>query len=247
AYQRTVALQEVSFLLELGQFLGIIGPKGSGKTTLLKAVLGLIKPVKGRVRVLGVDGGKLTKVRRRIGYVPQRKPIDPNFPASVLDAVLMGGYSSMGFLHSPGRKEQEKALKVLSAVGLEGNTGHIAGHLSGGQQQRLFLARALMPEPEILLLDEPTAGVDVATRRQIVELVSVLHRERNLTTLYVTHDVNEIITCADRLMLLNHRVEAFGSCADVTRPEVLEKLYGIPVLVIEVKNRRYVIVGDRDA
>jgi len=157
----------------------------------------------------------------------------------------MGTYPALGFMRSPGKKEREKALKVLAAVGLEGSARHIAGHLSGGQQQRFFLARALMPEPEVLLLDEPTAGVDVATRRQIVELVSALHQERNLTTLYVTHDINEVMPCVDRLMLLNRRVQAFGGCADVIRPEVLEKLYGIRVLVLEEENRRYVIVGDQ--
>lgn len=241
AYQEVIALEEVSFRVEPGEFLGIIGPNGSGKTTLLKTVLGLVKPAKGRVRVLGVDGSKM---RRRIGYVPQRKPISPNFPVSVLDAVLMGVYPSLGLLHSPGKKERDKAMELLRAVGLEENAQHIAGHLSGGQQQRLSLARAMMPEPKILLLDEPTAGVDVATKGQVVELVRTLHKERGLTTLYVTHDVNEIMLCVDKVMLLNRRVEAFGSCAEVTKPEVLKQVYGIPVLVVEQDNRRYVVVGD---
>ncbi|MEO0020148.1 MAG: metal ABC transporter ATP-binding protein [candidate division WOR-3 bacterium] len=247
AYQHTVALEEVSFRLEQGEFFGVIGPNGSGKTTLLKTVLGLIKPVKGRVTVLGADGNRIAAVRRRIGYVPQRKPIDPNFPVSVLDAVLMGLYPSLGLLRSPGKRERDKAMGLLHAVGLEGNAYHIAGHLSGGQQQRLFLARALMQEPEILLLDEPTAGVDVATRGQIVELVRTLHKERGLTTVYVTHDLNEIMLCVDKVMLLNRRIQAFGTCAEVLKPEVLKRLYGIPVLVVEQDNRRYVVVGDHHA
>jgi ABC-type Mn2+/Zn2+ transport system ATPase subunit len=244
AYQRTIALEEVAFELEPGEFLGIIGPNGSGKTTLLKTVLGLVKPVKGRVRVLGVEEEKLAQVRHRIGYVPQRKPIDPNMPVSVLDVVLMGTYPLLGRWSLPGKREQEKAIAALQAVGLEKTARHIAGHLSGGQQQRLFLARALVSEPRLLLLDEPTAGVDVASRKQIVELVRRLHQERGLTTIYVTHDLNEVMSCTDKIMLLNKRILGFGRCGEVVNTETLSRLYDTRISVLEKDDQRYVISGD---
>lgn len=244
AFQRIAGIEDVSFELARGEFLGIIGPNGSGKTTLLRTVLGLLRPVAGSVTVLGAQGRGLADVRRRIGYVPQRRPIEPGFPLSVLDAVLMGTYAALGPLRWPGKQERERAIRALDAVGLGGARDHVAGHLSGGQQQRLLVARALVQEPEILLLDEPTAGVDVASRRQIVELVRGLHRERGLTTLYVTHDVNEIVPCVDKVMYLNRTLRAFGACSDVTSPGMLEELYGSTVIVVEREGRPYVIVGD---
>ncbi|MEO0080372.1 MAG: metal ABC transporter ATP-binding protein, partial [candidate division WOR-3 bacterium] len=180
----------------------------------------------------------------RIGYVPQRRPIDPKFPVSVLDAVLMGTYRTLGPLRRPTKEHRVRAVRALEAVGLSDLIDHVAGHLSGGQQQRLLIARALVQEPEVLLLDEPTAGVDVATRRAIVELVRRVHQERRLTTLYVTHDVNEIMTCMDKVMFLNRTVRAFGPCLDVTNVKMLEELYGSPVLMVEQDGRPYVIVGD---
>uniref|UniRef100_A0A7C4GFT8 Metal ABC transporter ATP-binding protein n=1 Tax=candidate division WOR-3 bacterium TaxID=2052148 RepID=A0A7C4GFT8_UNCW3 len=245
AFQRAVGIEDLSFELEPGEFLGIIGPNGSGKTTLLRTVLGLLRPVAGSVTVLGGRGRGLVEVRRRIGYVPQRRPIEPGFPVSVLDAVMMGTYAGLGLLRRPGKRERELAHRALAAVGLGEAGDHVAGHLSGGQQQRLLLARALVQEPEVLLLDEPTAGVDVASRRQIVELVRRLHRERGLTTLYVTHDVNEIVPCVDKVMFLNRTLRAFGSCADVTSPKMLKELYGSTVVVVEREGRPYVLVGDR--
>lgn len=245
AYQRTVALADVSFSLERGEFLGVIGPNGSGKTTLLKTVLGFVKPVSGKVAVLGASSGAISRVRPRIGYVPQRKPIDPNFPVSALEVVLMGSYPSLGVLRQPTERERERAFAALQAVGLAESALHIAGHLSGGQQQRLLLARALVQNPELLLLDEPTAGVDVASRKKMVELVRREHKERALTTLYVTHDINEIMPWVDRLMLLNKTVRAFGTSGEVVTLKNLEQFYGTPVLFAEHSGRRLVITEDR--
>jgi ABC-type Mn2+/Zn2+ transport system ATPase subunit len=247
AYPQNVALEDVSFRLARGEFLGIIGPNGSGKTTLLRAVLGLARPTRGQVRVLGVPGKDLARVRRRIGYVAQRKPIDPRFPVSVFDAALMGRYSSLGVLRSPSSGDRQKVAAALDAVGLTDLSGHVAGHLSGGQQQRLLIARALAQEPEILLLDEPTSAVDVGTRATIVDLVRRLHRERGLTTLYVTHDINEVLPCLDKVLYINQRVRAFGTCEAVMNRATLEELYGGRVVLVEDGGRRYVVVGDTHA
>jgi ABC-type Mn2+/Zn2+ transport system ATPase subunit len=247
AYPRSVAVEDVTFSLDRGEFLGIVGPNGSGKTTLLRAVLGLVRPVRGRVTVLGATGRDLARARRRIGYVAQRKPIDPRFPVSVSDAVLMGRYGSLGVLQRPSALDREKVRAALAAVELGDMGGRVAGHLSSGQQQRLLIARALVQEPEVLLLDEPTSAVDAATRATIVELVRRLHRERGLTTLYVTHDINEVMPCLDKVLYINRTVRAFGACSAVLNRDRLEELYGAHVVMAEENGRKYVIVGDRHA
>jgi ABC-type Mn2+/Zn2+ transport system ATPase subunit len=244
AYPRGVALEDVTFRLERGEFLGLIGPNGSGKTTLLRAMLGLARPTTGRILVAGDEPAR---ARSRIGYVPQRRPIDPGFPVSVFDAVLMGTYAGLGIGRSPRDEHRQRTRAALEQVGLADSAGHVAGHLSGGQQQRLLLARALVREPEVLLLDEPTSAVDVATRRQIVDLVRRIHTERGLTTVYVTHDINEVMPCVDKVLYLNRTVRAFGRCGDVLNRETLARLYGAPVVITEEGGRRYVFVGDSHA
>ncbi len=247
AYPQTVALEDVSFELTRGEFLGIIGPNGSGKTTLLRVVLGLERPAGGRVEVLRVGASGMMSVRRRIGYVPQRRAIDPRFPVSVFDAAMMGVYGSVGLFRRPNASDRARVRAALDAVGLADVAAHVAGHLSGGQQQRLLIARALVQEPEILLLDEPTSAVDVSTRQAIVELVHKLHAERGLTTLCVTHDINEVLPCLDKVMYLNRTVRAFGRCDEVLNRRTLEALYRGRVVLVEQEGRKYVVVGDSHA
>jgi ABC-type Mn2+/Zn2+ transport system ATPase subunit len=247
AYPQLVALEAVSFSLGRGEFLGVIGPNGSGKTTLLRAILGLVAPSPGSVTVLGASGRQIARVRARIGYVPQRRQIDPKFPITVFDAALMGCYGQLGVGRSPTAEHRRRAEAALASVGLGDARDHVAGHLSGGQQQRLLIARALASEPEILLLDEPTSAVDVATRSAIVELVRSLHRDRGLTTLYVTHDVNEVLPCVDKVLYLNRTVRAFGTCDEVLNRRMLEELYGSKVLLHDEGGRQYVLVGDKHA
>jgi len=247
AYQQMVGIENVSFDLKPGEFLGIVGPNGSGKTTVLRAVLGLVAPAAGSVQVLGASGHDIVHVRRQIGYVPQRRPLDPQFPISVREAVAMGLYPALRPFRRPTADDRRRVEAALVSVGLTDSADHVAGHLSGGQQQRLLIARALVPEPRILLLDEPTSAVDVTTRFAIVELVRRLHAERGLTTLYVTHDVNEILPCVDKVLYINRTVRAFGSCEQVLNRETLEALYGGPVILVEEGGRRYVVVGDSHA
>ncbi len=247
AYQQAVGIEDVSFELASGEFLGIVGPNGSGKTTLLRVALGLVKPAAGGVTVLGAAGREIARVRKQIGYVPQRRAFDPQFPITVHDVAAMGWYPTLGAFRRPTADDRSRADAALAAVGLLESADHVAGHLSGGQQQRLLIARALVQEPRILLLDEPTSAVDVATRSAIVDLVRRLHADHRLTTLYVTHDVNEVLPCVDKVLYINRTVRAFGSCAEVLNRRTLESLYGGSVVLAEEGGRRYVVVGDSHA
>jgi ABC-type Mn2+/Zn2+ transport system ATPase subunit len=176
--------------------------------------------------------------------VPQRRALDPQFPISVREAVVMGLYTKLGSFGQLTADDRRRVEAALVSVGLIDSADHVAGHLSGGQQQRLLIARALVQEPRIMLLDEPTSAVDVATRSAIVDLVRRLHTERGLTTLYVTHDINEVMPCVDKVLYINRTVRAFGSCAQVLNRETLESLYGSRVVFADDGGRRYVIVGD---
>jgi ABC-type Mn2+/Zn2+ transport system ATPase subunit len=244
AYPEAVGLEAVTFDLGRGDFLAIIGPNGSGKTTLLRTVLGLLRPTRGSVTVLGKLGPDIAHVRSRIGYVPQRKLIDGKFPISVFEVALMGCYGTRGILRRASQHDKGRAIASLEAVGLADLANHVAGHLSGGQQQRLLIARALVQNPEILLLDEPTSGVDVATQKSIVALIRDLHEKLKLTTLFVTHDINEVMPCADKVMYLNRKVHAYGAFADIINAKMLEELYHSPVAIIQQDGRPYVIVSD---
>jgi ABC-type Mn2+/Zn2+ transport system ATPase subunit len=241
-FPETVGLEDVTLDVAAGEFLAVIGPNGSGKTTLLRAILGLAKPVRGTISVLGAHPAQ---ARRRIGYVPQRSPFDPKFPVSVFDVALMGIYGTLGVLHLPNQRDKGRVMGLLEAVGLADVASHVAGHLSGGQQQRLLIARALAAQPQLLLLDEPTSGVDVASQKSIIELIRGLHDKLKLTTLLVTHDINEVMPCVDKVLYLNRRVYAFGTCQDILNRETLEELYQSPVLIVEQEGRPYVIVSDR--
>lgn len=244
AYDGDVAVEEVSLDVPEGAFLGILGPNGSGKTSLLRGVLGLVTPAKGRIHVGELCCHHLKKVRLDIGYVPQGGRVDRHFPAKALDVVLMGLYPGMGLLRRPGRRERERSLAALEAVGAADLAHRPAGHLSGGQLQRVFIARALVREPKILLLDEPYTGLDVRSQEAVMELVHRTHRERRLTTLLVTHDVNLVYPFLDLVLAVNRRVFAYGPPGETLVKEVLDAMYGADVHVHEAHGRPFVISGD---
>jgi ABC-type Mn2+/Zn2+ transport system ATPase subunit len=176
-YQDLVALEDVSLRVMSGEFLALIGPNGSGKTTLVRTILGLIQPTAGIVHLFGKDPHQLGKEWGRIGYVPQIAHIDPHFPLRVFDVVLMGRYGQIGLFRRPSCRDREAALLALQRVGLVDLVKRHIGRLSGGQRQRVLLARALATEPELLLLDEPTTGVDVGTTASLFELLDAFHQE----------------------------------------------------------------------
>ncbi|HLJ84572.1 MAG TPA: metal ABC transporter ATP-binding protein [Candidatus Eremiobacteraceae bacterium] len=226
-YGRDV-LDEVSFDIEPGDFVGIIGPNGSGKSTLLKVIAGLHPAQCGAVNVFG---GPPDPRRRIVGYVPQAESVNWAFPVTALDVVLMGRYSKLGFFRSPAKQDVEAARAALEEVGMADRAASQIGELSGGQQQRVFVARALTSEPQMLLLDEPIAGVDAASQHAIFTLLEDRQR-RGMTIVASTHDLSCVATWFDKLLCLNHRVIAYGPPAEVLNDEILSKTYGSHVLLI---------------
>lgn len=229
-----VALQDISLSIEAGEFVGVIGPNGSGKTTLCRAVLGLLAPIDGHLHIFDCACDKLRcHHRAKIGYLPQKGVVDRNFPVTVLETVMMGRYGALGLCRRPGRKDREIAMDALTHVGMDGHQDTALGQLSGGQQQRVFIARALAQQPKVLLLDEPTTGLDITTQHSVLELVQHLHDELKLTVLLITHDINMIRTRVDRLVLLKTRLYAAGPPADVLKPDILRQVYGKDLVITE--------------
>lgn len=229
-----IALQDISLSVNTGEFVGVIGPNGSGKTTLCKAVLGLMAPIEGHLHIFDCACDELRCYHRaKIGYLPQKGVVDRNFPVTVLETVLMGRYGAMGLFARPGRADRAIALEALAHVGMEHYKDSALGHLSGGQQQRVFIARALAQQPKVLLLDEPTTGLDITTQHNVIELIQQLHDELGLTVLLITHDINMIRTRVDRLVLLKTRLFAAGPPADVLKPDILRQVYGKDLVITE--------------
>jgi ABC-type Mn2+/Zn2+ transport system ATPase subunit len=204
SYREDVALRGVSLRVEAGEFIGIIGPNGAGKTTLLTLVNGLGKLLSGRVSVLGspITTGGSRSLRRKVGYVPQVENIDPRMPMNVREVVMIGRYGLLGLLSRPGKRDWEVVDEMLELVGMTHLARRPIGHLSGGEQQRVSIARCLAQEPELFLLDEPTASLDWKAKDGIVELVRQIHDSRHLTTLFVTHDLSCLPAACDRLVMM---------------------------------------------
>jgi len=221
AYEGRPVLRSVTFTAPPGKLVGIIGPNGAGKSTLLKAILGLVRLDSGSVSVFGQP---LNKVRSRVAYVPQTEAVDWDFPVTAMDVVLMGSYAGLGLLGRPGAKERAAAKTALEQVGMSKYAKRHIRRLSGGQQQRVFLARALCQQADILLLDEPFAGVDAATEQTIFDLMDRLTAEGK-TLLVVNHDLS-VLDRFDLLMLLNQQIMAFGPTDEVATDDNLRLTYG---------------------
>jgi len=227
-YGRDV-LDEVSFAVRPGEFVGVIGPNGSGKTTLLNVVAGLLPVQCGSIEIFG--SASSPAARKQIGYVPQIELVNWSFPVTVYDVVLMGRYGRLGMFRRPARDDERAVLGALEEVGMLARARSQIGELSGGQQQRAFIARALVQEPKILLLDEPIAGVDAASQHAIFTLLEA-RQQRGMTILATTHDLSCVATWFDRVLCLNHRVIAYGAPEQVLNDDTLSATYGSHVLVI---------------
>lgn len=222
AYDGRPAVVAADLTIAAGDYTGIVGPSGSGKTTLLKMLAGALPPTSGRVvRSPGL----------RAGYVPQVETVNWHFPVTVLEVVLMAG-DHRRRVPWPSRAEVRRAGEILERLGLaEVGNRHIRS-LSGGQQQRAFVARALMGSPQVLFLDEPTSGVDVATRHEVLHLLHDLNHEDGIAVVITTHDLNGIAAHMHTLVCLNREVIAAGPPAAILTPDILERTYGAPMEVL---------------
>lgn len=232
-------LRDVSLDLPPGSITGVVGPNGSGKSTLLKAILGLTPEVSGEVRVGGVEADR---VRRRIAYVPQREAVDWGFPITAGEVVMMGRYPRLGLVRRPGPADRARVAEALERVGIQSLAGRQIGALSGGQQQRVFLARALVQEASVLLLDEPMTGVDQATEQAINGLLHEL-RDGGVTVVITTHDLESASEQCDLLAFVNHRIVAFGPPAETFTPPTLHATFGGELLIVQAGDHRHVHAG----
>jgi manganese/zinc/iron transport system ATP- binding protein len=222
AYRDQPVLWDVDLDVPEGVLMAIVGPNGAGKSTLIQAILGLVQPAAGQVRIYGRP---YAEQRHLVGYVPQRSSVDWDFPTSALDVVMMGLYGRLGWVRRPGRRERELALESLEKVGMAEFADRQISQLSGGQQQRVFLARALVQDARIYLMDEPFAGVDATTERAIIALLQEL-RAAGKTVVAVHHDLQTLEEYFDWAMLLNVRRIAAGPVQEVLTDENLRKAYG---------------------
>jgi ABC-type Mn2+/Zn2+ transport system ATPase subunit len=234
SYREDVALQGVSLEVKKGEFIGIIGPNGAGKTTLLTIVNGLGRLVHGQAWVLGrrLNRANSSNLRKRIGYVAQIERIDPRLPINVRETVMVGCYGRLGLFRRPPRTQRERVDEVLEMVGIAHLAQRPIGHLSGGEYQRAAIARALVQQPEIFLLDEPTASIDQKAQREILNLIQLIHREYRTTTLFVTHDLRMLPSICQKLILMKDgKIWQQGDPESMLKEEVLSQLYGAPISV----------------
>ena len=245
SYREDVALRGVSLKVKAGEFVGIIGPNGAGKTTLLTVVNGLGKLLSGEVRVLGhqLTAGNGRSLRKKVGYVAQVQSIDPRMPMNVREVVMIGRYGLLGLLGRPGKYDWEVVDEMLELVGMSHLARRPIGHLSGGEQQRVAIARCLAQEPEIFLLDEPTASLDWKAQTDILGLVKEIHDARNLTTLFVTHDLSCLPTACDSVVLMKAgRIWGEGSPGEMLTDDNLSQLYDMPISTVQKRRREAILV-----
>jgi ABC-type Mn2+/Zn2+ transport system ATPase subunit len=236
SYREDIALRGVSLKVRPGEFVGIVGPNGAGKTTLLTIVNGMGKLLHGRVTVLGhnLTPGNGHSLRKKVGYVAQAQSIDPRMPMNVREVAMIGRYGRLGLFRSPSKHDWEIVDTALELVGMTHLVRRPIGHLSGGEQQRVAIARCLAQEPEIFLLDEPTASLDWKAQTEILELVKRIHEERHLTTLFVTHDLDALPHTCDRVVLMKDGlIVADGTPDKLISTESLSRLYDMPSSVVE--------------
>jgi ABC-type Mn2+/Zn2+ transport system ATPase subunit len=223
AYHGKIALHSASLQLQSGSICGLVGMNGAGKSTLFKAIMGFVKPATGRILVNGLPIHQAQK-NNLVAYVPQSEEVDWNFPVSVADVVMMGRYGYMNLLRIPRSIDKQAVRESLERVQMWDLRDRQIGELSGGQKKRTFFARALAQQAQVLLLDEPFAGVDVKTEKMLIDLLLQL-RQLGHTILISTHDLTSIDTFCDRVVLINRSILAYGNTSDVFTPENIARAF----------------------
>jgi zinc transport system ATP-binding protein len=231
SYGEVRVLDGINLTVEPGDFLGIIGPNGSGKTTLLRVMLGLLEPQEGSVRLFGQPPSAFREWRR-LGYVPQRAALDPSLPVTVWEVVASGLVASLGLLQRIGRAQRARVTDALARVGMEAHARARIGALSTGQQQRVLIARALVSDPELIILDEPTGGVDPEAQTSFYAMLHHLNREREVTLVLVSHDIGVVAKQVTKLACLNRRLIFHGRPGDFLSDAALTALYGPSVRIV---------------
>ncbi len=225
-YNGREVLRDLSLFLEKGRFLGIVGPNGGGKTSLLKVILGLARPSYGSVHIFGTAPSQLVRSGKIFGYLPQRNEGEQNFPLRAIDVVMMGLYGRIGLFRWPGKKDLMEARKCLEMMGISDLEKAPFETLSGGQQQRVSIARALAGSPAILVLDEPSTGIDSVGQEDFYHLLKGLQKRLGLTVVMVSHDVGSVTSYVDEIACLNKSLHFHGNPLGVFDEDVLAKLYG---------------------
>lgn len=221
-YDKTPVLWDITLSVPQGKVVGIVGPNGAGKTTLVKAALGLLRPLSGKIEFFGKP---LEQSRQRMAYVPQKESVDWDFPITVKELVLMGRYGKLGLFHRPKQEDHETAERYLELVGMTSYAKRQINQLSRGQQQRVFIARALTQEADVYFMDEPLAGIDLASEKVIMKLLSDL-RDQGKTVFVVHHDLHSVTAYFEWVILLNMRLIACGETATAFTSTNLNLAYG---------------------
>jgi ABC-type Mn2+/Zn2+ transport system ATPase subunit len=240
-YGRNAVLRDVSFVIGAGEYFGLVGPNGTGKTTIVRTILGSLKPISGTVDVAHPQGRPL-----RFGYVPQRDTVDAVLPYTAREVVMMGRFRQLGLLRRPGAIDRDAVAKSLAQVHMEDAADRTFRDLSGGLKQRALIARALVSDPDMLVLDEPTNGMDLASRRAILDLVDDLHQTKSLTVLLVSHLLDDVANHVQRLAVVDHKIFSVGSVDAVLTGTNLSAIYDMPVDVAQVRGRIVIVTGGRD-
>lgn len=245
SYAAKVVWQNASFSIKTGEFIALLGPNGAGKTTLIRLLLGLYKPAAGELRIFGNEP---TRGTPRVGYVPQRRPVDSEVRIEAIEFVCLGLNGTKWGIGLPRetKREREKAVKALKEVGASELAHRSLGELSGGELQRVFLAQALVGEPDLLLLDEPLANLDIRRETELIHLISDVAKAQNIAVLLIAHDINPLLPVVDRIMYIVNGVVATGRVEDIITSESLSNLYGAPIEVLRDSRGRVAVLGTEE-
>jgi ABC-type Mn2+/Zn2+ transport system ATPase subunit len=242
-YGARTVLDGISFRIGAGEYFGLVGPNGAGKTTILRAILGTLKPRRGTINLASLPDGRML----RFGYVPQRDTIDYSLPYASEEVVMMGRFRQIGLLRRPGAIDHEAVRRSLEHVQMLPMARRPFKELSGGQKQRVLIARALSSSPDVLILDEPTNGMDLSSRTAILTLIKQLQRDDKLTVLMVSHLLDDVASEVSRLALVEKNTFQVGPVEEVLTSTNLTSIYGMSVDVHRIHGRAVILAGGADA